>query len=46
MTRHLALAVSFALLFGALSVAAHHSASAAYDTASKITLKGKVTKVE
>ena len=46
MTRHLALAVSFALLFGALSVAAHHSAAAAYDTASKITLKGTVTKVE
>ena len=46
MTRHLALAVSFALLFGAFSVAAHHSAAAAYDTASKITLKGTVTKVE
>jgi hypothetical protein len=34
------------VLFGALSVLAHHSAATAYDTGKKITLHGKVTKLE
>jgi len=46
MTRRLISAVSFALLASAISVAAHHSAASAYDTAKKITMKGTVTKVE
>jgi hypothetical protein len=40
------LAASFGVLFSAVPVRAHHSAAAAYDTESKITLKGTVTKVE
>lgn len=39
-------AVSFPLLFSAVSLLAHHSAAAAYDTAKKITLKGTITKLE
>jgi hypothetical protein len=46
MTRRVVLAVSFGLLFGTVSLLAHHSAGAAYDTAKKITLHGTVTKVE
>ena len=46
MKRRTALAVSFGVLFSAVSVLAHHSAASAYDTANKITLKGTVTKVE
>jgi len=46
MTRRIAMAVSFGVLFGAVSAVAHHSAATAYDTARKITLKGTVTKVE
>ena len=45
MTRSL-FALSFAVVFSAISVAAHHSAASAYDTANKVTLKGTVTKVE
>ena len=46
MTRRLVLAVSFGVLVGAVSLPAHHSAAAAYDTANKITLQGTVMKVE
>ncbi len=46
MTRRILLAASLAVLFGFVAVSAHHSASAAYDTAKKITMKGTVTKVE
>jgi hypothetical protein len=46
MKRRIALAVSFGVLLSAVSVLAHHSAGAAYDTAKKITLHGAVTKVE
>jgi hypothetical protein len=46
MTRRLLLTVSLAVAFGAVSVPAHHSAAAAYDTAKKVTMKGTVTKVE
>ena len=46
MTRRIILAASLAVLFGSVAVPAHHSASAAYDTAKKITMKGTVTKVE
>lgn len=46
MTRRLVSAVLFAVLVGAISVAAHHSAASAYDTAKKVTMKGTVTKVE
>lgn len=46
MTRRYALVLSFGVLFSAVSLVAHHSAASAYDTANKITLKGKVTKVE
>src|SRR6266545_2045061 len=45
MTRRVLLTVSFGVL-GAVSLLAHHSAGAAYDTAKKITLHGTVTKVE
>ena len=40
------LAVALSLLFGAVSLLAHHSASAAYDTGKKVTFKGTVTKLE
>ncbi len=40
------LAVCFGLFFTAATVWAHHSASATYDTSKKITLTGKVTKLE
>lgn len=46
MTRRLVLAVSSAVVASAVSVPAHHSAAAAYDTANKINLHGTVTKVE
>jgi hypothetical protein len=46
MTRRILLAVSFGVLFSTLSLLAHHSASTAYDTARKITLRGTVTKLE
>ena len=46
MTRHLLLAVSAGVLLNAATVPAHHSASSAYDTAKKVTMKGTVTKVE
>lgn len=46
MTRRIGLALSFGVFFCSVSVLAHHSAAAAYDTANKITLQGKVTKVE
>jgi len=46
MTRRIVLAVTFGVLFCTVSVLAHHSAAAAYDTANKITLRGPVTKVE
>jgi hypothetical protein len=38
--------VSLGVLLSAVSVLAHHSAAAAYDTGNKITLHGTVTKVE
>ena len=43
---HVVFGISFTLLFGAVSLLAHHSASAAYDTGRKITLAGTVTKLE
>jgi hypothetical protein len=46
MKRGLASVVSLAVIFGAVSLMAHHSAASAYDTANKITLNGKVTRVE
>ena len=46
MTRHLVVAAALALVLGSVSVLSHHSAAAAYDTARKITLQGKVTKLE
>jgi hypothetical protein len=46
MTRRIVLAASFGVLFGTLSVLAHHSAATAYDTSKKITLRGTVTKLE
>lgn len=46
MTRRIAVAVSFGVLFSAVALLAHHSASTAYDTDKKITLRGTVTKVE
>ncbi len=46
MTRRIVLAISFGVLFCTVSLLAHHSAGAAYDTARKITLHGTVTKVE
>jgi hypothetical protein len=38
--------VCFLLLLGAVSVSAHHSAAATYDTSRKITLTGTVTGLE
>ncbi len=46
MTRRVLVALSFGVLVAGASALAHHSASAAYDIAHKITLKGTVTKVE
>jgi len=48
MTRNLLAGVALAssVLFGAASLLAHHSASSAYDTGSKVTFKGTVTKLE
>jgi uncharacterized protein DUF6152 len=46
MTRRIVLPVLVGLLVNTVSLPAHHSAAAAYDTARKITLHGSVTKVE
>ena len=48
MTRKLqtGLAVALSVLFGAVSLLAHHSASAAYDTGKKVTFKGTITKLD
>jgi hypothetical protein len=46
MARRIVLTASLGVLFGALSGLAHHSAATAYDTGKKITLHGKVTKLE
>ena len=46
MTRRIVFAASFGVLFGIVSLLAHHSAATAYDTAKRITLHGTVTKVE
>ena len=46
MTLRILFAASFGLFLGAVSVLAHHSAAAAYDTSKKITLNGTVTKLE
>ena len=46
MARHLTLALSLGLFLASVPVLSHHSAAAAYDTAKKITLQGKVTKLE
>ena len=46
MARRVALVMSFGLLLGAVPVLSHHSAAAAYDTSKKITLQGKVTRLE
>jgi hypothetical protein len=39
-------AFALSLLFGAVSLLAHHSAAAAYDIGKKVTLKGTVTKLD
>jgi hypothetical protein len=39
-------AACFVVLVGTVSVLAHHSAAAAYDTSKKITLTGTVTRLE
>jgi len=41
-----ALLMSFAFLAGGLSVAAHHSFAAQYDSSKPITLKGGITRIE
>jgi len=46
MRRPVAFAVSCGVLVSAVSLLAHHSAATAYDTDSKITLRGTVTKLE
>ena len=46
MMRRIVLAGTFGVLFSTVSIVAHHSAAAAYDTAKKVTLHGTVTKVE
>jgi len=46
MTRRIVVAATCGLLFGAVSLAAHHAASTAYDVDKKVTLRGTVTKVE
>ncbi|MBM3820507.1 MAG: hypothetical protein FJW14_16020 [Acidimicrobiia bacterium] len=46
MTRNLVVTAAVALVLGSVSVLSHHSAAAAYDTSKKITLQGKVTKLE
>lgn len=46
MTRRLVLAASFGVILSTVSLLGHHSAAPAYDTANKITLHGRVTKVE
>jgi hypothetical protein len=46
MTRRIVLAAAGGVLLGAVSLAAHHAASTAYDVDKKITLRGTVTRVE
>ena len=46
MTPRIVLAASCSVLFGAVSLLAHHAASTAYDVDKKVTLRGTVTKVE
>jgi DNA/RNA endonuclease YhcR with UshA esterase domain len=46
MTRRNALMLALGVMFGTVSLLAHHSAASAYDTAKKVTMKGTVTKVE
>ena len=46
MVRYLALVMSIGLSLGSISLLSHHSAAAAYDTSKKITLQGKVTRLE
>lgn len=46
MTRNLVGTAALALVLGSVSVLSHHSAAAAYNTSKKITLQGKVTKLE
>ena len=46
MLRHVVWAMSLGVLLTTISLPAHHSAAAAYDTAKKITLQGAVTKLE
>jgi hypothetical protein len=46
MTRALVVSIASAAVLGSVSVLSHHSAAAAYDTSKKITLQGKVTKLE
>lgn len=46
MTRRIVLAASCGVLFGVVSLAAHHAASTAYDVDKKMTLRGAVTRVE
>jgi hypothetical protein len=43
---HLVFVVSLSLVFSIVSLMAHHSAGAAYDTSKKITLTGTVTRLE
>ena len=49
MIRRIVLAATLGVLFSTVStvsILAHHSAAAAYDTANKVTLRGTVTKLE
>src|SRR5581483_2396962 len=46
MSRRSLLALVVGLVVSGVPLLAHHSAAAAYDTDSKVTLKGTVTKVE
>jgi hypothetical protein len=46
MTPRTVIATSLGLILGGVSLVAHHSAAAAYDTSKKITLTGKVTNLE
>lgn len=46
MTRRIVLAAWCGVLFSAVSLLGHHSASTAYDTDKKITLRGTVTRLE
>ena len=46
MSRRTLFALLVGLVFGGLTVLAHHSAAATYDVDHKVTLSGKVTQVE